>query len=86
MLKAGIEIANNCNDDHLIIKDRIATGAVLESGKSLHADIVVSNVDPNFLLRHMVPEKSNAPPKIKRRVTELSMGLFVLFFGVLESF
>ena len=87
MLKAGIEIETNCTVDHLTIKDRVATGAVLESGKILHADIVVSNVDPNFLFRHMVPEKAQRTSlKIKRRVTELSMGLFVLFFGSTRKF
>ena len=82
MLKAGIEIELTCTVDHLSLQNRVVTGAVLKGGRQIKSDLVVSNVDPNYLFRHMVPRKDQRPSlRLKRRFTQLSMGLFVLFFG-----
>ena len=43
---------------------------------------MVSNVEPNYLFRSMIQKKDQPfSLRLKRKLTRLSMGLFVLFFG-----
>jgi phytoene desaturase len=68
--------------DSIIVKDGVATGVALASGKTIAADIVVSNADSAWTLRHLVPAAA------RRRWSDgkldnahYSMGLFVWYFG-----
>ena len=82
MVKVGIQIELNCTVERLCIHDRIVTGAVVKDRKRIDADLVVSNVDPNYLFRSMIQKKDQPfSLRLKRKLTRLSMGLFVLFFG-----
>ena len=82
MGKGGIQIELNCTVERLCIHDRIVTGAVVKDRKRIDADLVVSNVDPNYLFRSMIQKKDQPLSlRLKRKLTRLSMGLFVLFFG-----
>ncbi len=82
MVKVGIQIELNCTVERLCIHDRIVTGAVVKGRKRIDADLVVSNVDPNYLFRSMIQKKDQPfSLRLKRKLTRLSMGLFVLFFG-----
>ena len=82
MVKAGIQIELNRTVERLCIHDRTVTGAVVKDRKRIDADLVVSNVDPNYLFRSMIQKKDQPLSlRLKRKFTRLSMGLFVLFFG-----
>ena len=59
----------------------------LEEGEAIEADLVVSNVDPMHLYRHLIPnQKQKLSARIKRSRSKLSMGLFVLFFGTRRQY
>ena len=82
MVKVGIQIELNRTVEHLCIHNRTVTGAVVKGRKRIDADVVVSNVDPNYLFRSMIQKKDQPfSLRLKRKLTRLSMGLFVLFFG-----
>ncbi|MGK7313454.1 MAG: phytoene desaturase family protein, partial [Candidatus Longimicrobiales bacterium M2_2A_002] len=57
------------------------TGVRTEDGTEVPADVVVSNADPSFVYRHMLP--ASAAPKGRRKAKRMrqSMSLFVGYFG-----
>jgi|GEM_PF-7033511 len=59
MVKAGIQIELNRTVERLCIHDRTVTGAVVKDRKRIDADLVVSNVDPNYLFRSMIQKKTS---------------------------
>jgi phytoene desaturase len=82
MQENNIEIQLNTTVKRIVVEDKRATGVELESGEILSADVVVSNVDPVHLYRHMLDKDHQAmSARLKQRHARLSMGLFVLFFG-----
>jgi phytoene desaturase len=82
MQENDINIQLNTTVKRILVEGKHATGVELESGEVLEADIVVSNVDPVHLYRHMLDENHQAlSARLKQRHARLSMGLFVLFFG-----
>ena len=87
MEEVGIEVELNCTVDRILTRNGTAIGAALADGRQLHADLVVSNVDPAYLYRHMLPE-SEQPLMLrsKRKAAAYSMGLFVLFFGTRKRY
>lgn len=72
----------NSDVDQILVKDGRAQGVLLADGRTLAADIVVSNADAghtyDHLLRH-VPRKRWTPAKTASR--RWSMSLFVWYFG-----
>lgn len=77
-----VEVRLNSPVERITTENGRATGVVLEGGKRMYADIVVSNADPTLVysrmldprhLRHETPKKA-----LKRRQ---SMSLFVGYFG-----
>jgi phytoene desaturase len=82
MQENNIEIQLNTTVKRVVVEGKRATGVELESGEILSADVVVSNVDPVHLYRHMLDKDDQAmSARLKQRHARLSMGLFVLFFG-----
>jgi phytoene desaturase len=82
MKENDINIQLNTTVKRILVEGKHATGVELESGEVLEADIVVSNVDPVHLYRHMLDDNHQAiSARLKQRHARLSMGLFVLFFG-----
>ncbi len=66
----------------ITVKDRAATGVRLASGRTIAADIVVSNADSAWTYRYLLP------PEHRRRWTDrklerarYSMSLFIWYFG-----
>ncbi|WP_256856697.1 phytoene desaturase [Variovorax sp. KK3] len=66
----------------IVVEKRTATGVRLADGRTLHADVVVSNADSAWTYRHLVA------PEHRRRWTDrridkarYSMSLFVWYFG-----
>lgn len=72
----------NSDVDQILVQDGRAQGVLLADGRTLAADIVVSNADAghtyDHLLRH-VPRKHWTPAKTASR--RWSMSLFVWYFG-----
>ena len=82
MDEAGIEVRLETTVDELVIVNRTAKGARLDTGETIHSDIVVSNADPMHLYKNMVPQKAQSlSARLKHKHARLSMGLFVLYFG-----
>lgn len=64
-----------------------AVGAVLLSGEEIPFDLVVSDADPLHLYSSMVKQQDQSRLcRIKRARAQLSMGLFVLYFGTLKTY
>ena len=82
MREEGIRISLNTTLDRIRVEDGRATGVVLDGGHALDADVVVSNMDPVHVYRHMLPDDLPSPvAKLRSKHGRLSMGLYVLFFG-----
>ena len=85
MRARGINIRLNTTVDQIRVEDGTAKGVELEGGEFIPADLVISDADPAFLYSRMI---KHAPivPKLKLRVAQYSMGLFVLYFGTTRTF
>ena len=82
MEEVGIETRLSATVVQLTLEGDRVTGATLEDGCHLPADLVVSNTDPAHLYSALLPRQaSRASARIKTRHARKSMGLFVLFFG-----
>lgn len=82
MRKAGIDICLGTTVKAIETSQGRVTGVTLEDGRTLPADVVVSNADPAFLYARMLePGQVNVSAKVKTKFSRKSMGLFVLFFG-----
>ena len=82
MREQDIDIRLNTTVSRILTKRGRATGAVLEDGSSVQADLIVSNADPAHLYGSMLPvSDQNVSVRIKQKSARFSMGLFVLFFG-----
>jgi phytoene desaturase len=87
MLEEGIRISLNTTIARIRVENGRAAGVVLETGEDLDADVVVSNMDPVHVYRHMLPTSQiTNVAKLRMRVPRLSMGLYVLYFGTKKTF
>jgi len=81
MQEQGITVRLGTTVSRITLSGRRVAGVLLSGGETLEADIVVSNADPMYLYRAMLPDQAiRLPTRLKRR-SRLSMGLFVLYFG-----
>lgn len=82
MVEEGITITLNTTIDRIKLDARRATGVVLADGTVIDAELVVSNMDPVHVYRHMLPASAQTTvAKLRAKKPRLSMGLYVLFFG-----
>ncbi|MEL6298273.1 MAG: phytoene desaturase family protein [Pseudomonadota bacterium] len=86
MREEGIEIRLQTTVRELQMEGRKARGVILENGETIASDIVVSNADPMYLYRKMVPERILKAPTKAKKNSRLSMGLYVLYFGTNEQY
>jgi phytoene desaturase len=87
MSEVGINIRLNTTVEAIKSKDKKVSHLILEGGETLNCDIAVSNVDPKYLYRSMVAKQDQSiSAKIKTRYANLSMGLYVLYFGTTRKF
>ena len=87
MQEVGIEIELDTTVDRIEVSKGRASGVLLERGARYQADVIVSNADPAHLYANMIPaDQQTAVVKIKRRMAQYSMGLFVLYFGSTKAF
>jgi phytoene desaturase len=83
----GGQIIFNSRVSAITMKNRRATGVVLENGQSLASDIIVSNADSVTTYKDLLPQSAGQrwnASKIKR--SQFSMSLFVWYFGTSKQF
>lgn len=83
----GVEVAMNAPVEEIVVRDGRAVGVRTEDGRTIDADVVVSNADPSWVYGRML-----APAHRKRhtdaRVGRVrnSMSLFVAYFGATRTY
>lgn len=86
MVEEGIKIQLNTSVENLTITNNKVTEVVTNKGSFL-CDKIVSNIDPKFLYRDLIPKKSqNISARIKTKHAKSSMGLYVLHFGTTKQY
>jgi phytoene desaturase len=86
MLEEGIDIKLNTRVKDLVIKDNKVTQVVTDDGP-FACDKMVSNIDPKFLYRKLVPQQNQTfSAKVKTKHAKLSMGLYVMHFGTTKQY
>ncbi len=71
----------------LRIEQGVVTGVVMQDGRQIAADVVVSNADPAHLYSQMVkPKDQPVATRLKLAAAAYSMGLFVLYFGTTRTY
>ena len=82
MIKNNITIKKNTDIDKIITQNNQATGVKTTTGEIINADAVICNADPPTVYKEMLDTKYSKNALIKpEKLTQYSMGLFVLFFG-----
>ena len=82
MQETGIEIKKNADVEKILVEKDKAVGIKIKNGEELHADAVICNADPPTVYDEMLEGKYGKNPLIKpEKLTQYSMGLYVLFFG-----
>ena len=71
--EVGVEISLEAPVARVLVDGTKATGARLESGEEIAADIVVANVGPALLFRQLV-ERSDMPAEFARRMDQFKTG------------
>lgn len=85
--EVGVDVQLGVEVESLLTNEGRACGARLADGRSVSAEIVVSNADAPFLYKNMVhgeKRKRWTDRKIDR--LQYSMGLFVLYFGTARRY
>jgi len=57
----GVEIRTNAGVEHIKIKNGRACGVVLEGGKEIDADLIISNLTPQLTFLHLTEERDLPP-------------------------
>ena len=87
MARQGIRVELETSVAALIIEHGVAIGVTLEDGRTIRADLVVSNADPAHLYGKMIaPAQQARTTRMKLGAAEFSMGLFVLYFGTTQCY
>lgn len=82
MNEEGIKITTNTTVEKILVEDKVTKGVILDTDEKIDADIVISNADPMHLYDKMIPRNQQAfTARIKQKVSNISMGLYVLYFG-----
>jgi len=87
MARQGIDVELGQTVESLRIEEGAVTGVVMQDGRQIAANVVVSNVDPAHLYSHMVkPKDQPVATRLKLAAASYSMGLFVLYFGTTRTY
>jgi phytoene desaturase len=87
MARQGIDVQLGQTVQSLTVEQGVVKGVVMEDGRLLSADLVVSNADPAHLYGSMVkPAEQHVATRLKLGAAEFSMGLFVLYFGTTRTY
>lgn len=83
----GNEVRYRAEVSRIVVENGRACGVVLKSGQSIRADVVVSNADPAWTYRYLLPETARkrwTDKKIDK--ADYSMSLFVWYFGTKRTY
>jgi len=87
MQRQGVEVQLNQTVERLSIENGKACGVVMQDGRVIAADLVVSNADPAHLYSDMIPPSTQAlATRLKLNNAQYSMGLFVFYFGTTQTY
>jgi phytoene desaturase len=87
MGRQGIDIQLGKTVKSLKITKGIAHAVVLEDGRTLDADVIVSNADAAHLYGEMVsPADRSIASAVKLASAQFSMGLYVFYFGTKRTY
>lgn len=67
------------------VRDGIARSVTLDDGRTMTADVIVSNCDPAHLYGSMETAQARST-KLKLAAAHFSMGLFVVYFGTTRTY
>lgn len=86
MREVGIAIELDTTIERIKVEGDRAAGVVTATGRVITADLVVSNMDPVHVYRHMLPKGAQSHvARLRTRTARLSMGLYVLYFGATRT-
>jgi phytoene desaturase len=86
MKEEGIRVSLNTTIAQIKVEHGRASGVTLESGEDIDADVVVSDMDPVHVYRHMLPQTQiSKVARLRSKKSRLSMGLYVLYFGATRT-
>lgn len=80
--KNGVEIYTNAPVKKIITEKKKVTGIMLESGKHIHSNIVVSNADMRFTETHMLDKEEQTYPESYWKKKTLAPSAYILYLGV----
>lgn len=87
MRRQQIEILTQTTVTKLVVDQQKVTEVVLDNGQRMAVDLIVSNADPTHLYQCMVDTRDLAiETKLKLKVANYSMGLYVLYFGTTRTY
>ncbi len=87
MTEEGIKITTNSTIEKIIVKNKKTKGVIIDSGRKISADIIVSNADPMHMYSSMISTGDQSiTARVKQRLSKVSMGLYVLYFGTRRTY
>ncbi|MDC3244280.1 phytoene desaturase family protein [Amylibacter sp.] len=87
MKKNGIKIVLDTDIAQIEVKNNKALGATSTDGRFFSADRIICNGDPPTVYSQMLPgEKNRSKRLFPEKLTQYSMGLYVLFFGTKKTY
>jgi phytoene desaturase len=87
LIRVGVKVELGIDITEITLKNGRATGAVSKEGKEFFADRVICNGDPPTVYAQMLPADGNRRKRLASdRITQYSMGLYVLFFGTTRKY
>jgi phytoene desaturase len=87
MVRQGIDLQLGQTVQSLTVEQGVVKGVVMDDGRIVGADLVVSNADPAHLYGSMVKtSEQHVATRLKLGAAAFSMGLFVLYFGTTRTY
>ena len=84
--RAGVTVELGVDIERITMEGGLATGAIATDGRRFEADRVICNGDPPTVYQQMLPDETRTKRALPERVTQYSMGLYVLFFGTRRTY
>lgn len=82
-VELGVEIQTGARIDHILVKDKRATGVALADGHTISGDAVIANVDVATVYEHLLPRSPQTTERLaKLSRIEPSCSGFILMLGV----
>lgn len=87
MHEVGIHVQLQTTIIGIEVNNGIAESITTDKDDTFPVDMIISNADPTHLYRNLIPHKEQKiSARIKAKYADLSMGLFVLYFGTARKY